>query len=870
MPKAAPWAIAARRTPRFFVTDTTRNSADKTAASGRAGLRLDVTLLCLSLLYILAEFIFNARLLDTASDITATADDLRDVEYLGRAVSGVGLSLLVAGFFARDGFRMSRLSDQIVFGALVVFCPLLFLLSPLAPAGGGLDPAGVGFTQLLSSSAPDVTLDFPPPDASMIWVILPFIGIFAVLVAHYMQLHRAVVVLGVLMMTWPAMFFGQKIIIERFMVHPTTWETRLDARYMQLMRTGFGHGIIALRDLRFDKDEDPALRTFLVLMGSLFMQFPDEAKEMIREKQDDIVRLMVMRTDIQNIDARYADYQAEAERFKTDVYAPYANASSEYAEALSEPKLIEIRNEIMRVIRDEVDNGWLKMRDSIATCKAFSSRNAATLYTRLIDVRKNFTACANENCRGRVVFQYQRTIRDAIDARVPYDYWCETSGITPEDIASYNEMGASLREVAKRETFACHPAGIERLQARLMPFCMQYIQRQTAFTATIRNRDDYEASEQLRKLVRQKVLREIRLKRRLITFMLPEDWDRSDVQTLDDALARALMSRAGVEWKLNRQHEDADGNIKTMPSNMKPGLSFDDFVRLPVVQQQLRGELGDMYYPGFSMSMTREEFTENVIVPDIKRRAAAFIREMEQQGKKFANGESREAAGKEAVRFIYIPSIALFISLFLVVLTLARCLITAARLTWRHFYPDAPPSPLRLAGAWGVVVLVVAGFPYVAGSRTAQSESYQAFLHASLERAPVTSALLDWTMRAEPVIYSAGKSLLAATGLAPAQTHRNRDDIAPVIVFDRGHDELVKRVQDVLVREKTLDAVYSGGIMNDATHEALRRYQMRHGLKDSGVPDAETLKLMGIDAPAQEKAAEETPPAPPAPADDTP
>ena len=842
------------------MTDRTPSSDDKTAASGRAGLRLDITLLCCSLLYILAEFIFNARLLDTASDITATADDLRDVEYLGRAVSGVGLSLLVAGFFARDRFRMSRLSDQIVFGLLALLCPLLFLLSPLAADGGGLDPAGVRFTQLLTGSGGDVSLDFPPPDASMMWVILPLIGIFGVLVAHYMQLHRAFVLAGVVMMTWPAMFFGQKILIERFMVHPTTWETRLDARYMQMMRSGFGHGIIALRDLRFDNDEDPALRTFLVLMGSLFMQFPDEAKDMIREKQDDIVRLMMVRTDIQDIDSRYAEYQAQGERFRNEVYAPYANASTEYKQALSEPRLIEIRDEILRIARDEVDRGWLKMRDSIATCKAFSTRNAATLYKRLLDVRKDFVACQNENCRGRIVFQYQRTVRDAIDARVPYDYWCETSGITPEEIATYGQMGESLREVAKRETFACHPAGVERLQARLMPFCMQNIQRQTGFTATIRTRDDYEASEQLRKLVRQKILQVLRIQKNLITFMLPEDWDRSDVQTLEDALARALTAKAGVEWKLGRTRTDEEGNTRTMPSNMRPGLSFEDFVRLPVVQQQLRNELGDMYYPGFSLTMTRDEFTENIIVPDIKRRAAAFIREMEQQGKKFANGESRESTGKEAVRFIYIPSIALFISLFLVVLTLARCLITAARLAWRHLYPDAPPSPLRLSAAWAVVIVVIAGFPYIAGSRTAQSESYQEFLQTSLRRAPVTSSLLDWTMRAEPIIYSAGKSLLAVAGFTAADSARPAGDIAPVIVFDRSHDARVERVQQILIDAKDLDPAYGGGAMNKATHEALLRYQRRHNLKDSGVIDAQTLQQMGIEPSAPQTVPDDAPP----------
>ncbi|MDP2205982.1 MAG: peptidoglycan-binding domain-containing protein [Alphaproteobacteria bacterium] len=830
--------------------NTPQPKATPAATPSRAGLRLDVALLVCGLLYILAEFIFNARLLDTASDITATADDLRDVEYLGRAVSGVGLSLLVAGFFARDHFRMSRLSDQIVFGLLAILCPVLFLLSPLSPADGGLDPSGVTFTQLVTGAGPDIQLDFPPPDASMLWIMLPLFGILTVLLAHYHRLHRAVVVAGILMISWPAMFFGQKIIIERFMIHPTSWETRLDARYMQMMRTGFGHGILALRDLRFDEDDDPALRTFLVLMGSLFMQFPEEAKEMIREKENDIVQLVVMRSDIQNIDARYAEYQDIAKEFHERVFLPYEKASSRYADALSEPFLHEARDNALRIARAAIDNGWLKMRDALGHCRAVASKNATTLYMNLLNYNKNFVACRDETCRTRAAINYRRMVRDMVAPRVPFDYWCESSGLDPADVTTAHMLDSNLREIAQRETFACRPESIQRVTERLMPFCTQDIHKHTGFSANVRTREDFANSPTLHKEVRKQLLDVMRREKKLMTFMLPEDWRIDDVATLEDALARGIMSRAGVEWTMGvRRDEDAGLGTSIGMSGMRAGLQLDEFVQTAVVQRQLRGYLGDMYYPGFSMSLTREEFVANVLVPDIKRRAAAYVRETELQGRKFANGESLEAAGKEAVRFIYIPSIALFISLFLVMLTAARCLIMGARLSWRHLYPDARPSPLRLAAAWAAVVVVIASFPYIAGSRTAQSESYQAFLHKSFERAPVTSVVIDWTMRAQPIIYSAGKSLLAAAGAGPALTPRNIDKMAPVVVFDKTRDEMIRAAQEKLIAGKLLESVHGGGIMNEATHEALRSFQKREGLPVTGTLDDETRRALGLASP---------------------
>lgn len=833
------------------------------AAPAPRKMRLDIILLACSLFYLVAEFIFNARLLDTASDILATSDDLRDVEYFGRAVSGIGLSLLVAGFFARDGFRLSRKTDLVLLGVLVVVCPLVFLLSPLSPQDGGLDPAGVTFTQLITGSEADINMAFPPPDASMMWIILPFIGIFMVLVSLYLKLPRIVTAGGILMMTWPAMFFGQKIVIERFAIHPTTWETRLDARYMQMMRTGFGHGIIALRDLRFDKEDDPALRTFLVLMGSMFMQFPDEAKAMIREKEQDIVQLIVMRADIDNTEARYGEYQEQVDKFRKEFYEPYASASTRYNEALSEEFLHKTRDQILKMAHDGIDKGWLKMRDSLGTCRAFAAKHAPTLYTNLVTYNNNFVACTTEECRNRIAINYRRMVRNMIDVRVPFDYWCESSNIDPLGITTALELGDALRDVAKRETFACRPQSLERTIERLMPMCTQEIQKQTGISAAIRTREEFEKSPRMQAEVRKRLLQTLRREHKMVGFVLPDDWWINDVATLEDALARSITIRAGFEWMKgetkSENGEDTQGSKTVSMSGLKPGLSFEEFVASGIVQRRLRTALGGMYYPGFSMSLDREQFLQNVIAPDIKRRALVYVRRMEEQAKNFANGERLEAQGKEAVRFIYIPSIALFISLSLVILTLARCIITAVRLAWRHKYPDARPSPARVAIAWCVVGALLIGFPYIAGSRTAQSESYQDFLHRSLQRAPVTSALLDWTMRAQPIIYTAGKSLLDIAGVQTEHTPRNLRDFAPVIVFDSTYSQTINTVQQKLIDEKLLEEIYGGGIMNNQTREGLLRYQELNGLLKTGEPDAATLKAMQI-APAT--APPDTPAAP--------
>ena len=66
----------------------------------------------LSAIYLIPEIIFNATLVSVVSN-TTSENELESVEIFGRAVSGVGLSLLVAGFFAAKS-PLNKISSVLV------------------------------------------------------------------------------------------------------------------------------------------------------------------------------------------------------------------------------------------------------------------------------------------------------------------------------------------------------------------------------------------------------------------------------------------------------------------------------------------------------------------------------------------------------------------------------------------------------------------------------------------------------------------------------------------------------------------------------------------------------------------------------------
>jgi ElaB/YqjD/DUF883 family membrane-anchored ribosome-binding protein len=64
-------------------------------------LYVSVTLLLLSALYLLPEIIFNTDLVNVAGGKNSTHEDLKEVEYFGRTISGIGAALLVLDFLLK-------------------------------------------------------------------------------------------------------------------------------------------------------------------------------------------------------------------------------------------------------------------------------------------------------------------------------------------------------------------------------------------------------------------------------------------------------------------------------------------------------------------------------------------------------------------------------------------------------------------------------------------------------------------------------------------------------------------------------------------------------------------------------------------------
>lgn len=130
----------------------------------------------------------------------------------------------------------------------------------------------------------------------------------------------------------------------------------------------------------------------------------------------------------------------------------------------------------------------------------------------------------------------------------------------------------------------------------------------------------------------------------------------------------------------------------------------------------------------------------------------------------YANGEMLDSKGKDYIRAVYIPAIALLISLLIVTLTIMRGINAVLRLAMQAL-GDGGVMWLRHQGLSGqrrfrhalmaALFAVIAIGPFMLTNSYTQSPVYQAYVIEAQRENIVTATLLDWAIHVQPIVYGA-------------------------------------------------------------------------------------------------------------------
>ena len=638
----------------------------------------DIMLFILSLVYLVAEIEFNMSLLDVAGSVRSDPAEIESLQVFGRSVSGCGCFLLVLGFFARTGFHVTgRLRTVFMGVAVLSFLPMLLILLQ-----GVLGERTSGF--LLSVHA-------EPGD--MLLAMLPMLGLWYGLL---MGSHKNafVTIASLFLMVWPAIFLGQKLLIEQSLIERTTWEQRVNARYVLMLRAVLEDCTINLTDLELcdaEKEQD-SVKSARIILGSIWMLSPDGIRQDMNENREKMVRSVAARGIWFPPKKMYEEYkgkvQAERDKFEQEflkkVYEPYRAASDMYATAMSKDALAVESEKVAKEIDRELDIGWRQYQAGVRQYRQSLSASAMELASRLLPYKRWLA----DKCR--------RVKCPAVD---------------------FNDdpMLARAKSEAERE----------------------FVNASGGYSPDLKTKEAFVAAFPTQLILRNRIEAHVHEKLNAPTFMLPANWtyDRNSFQ---NAVENLMMQEIRRKWQ------------KQFGEKLPPGLSVEKFLEatgtppLPPLSVLLMSP--EKFFQTVILPQYRKMLDKMLGDIEGEQKLYANGEKLAEKGKDYAR-----AVYIPAISLIISLTVVILTMFRWWVVLVRKFLIRVMR---RKMMPVAlrPVAQFALTGVFVAGVLVIPHFmpnPYTEGG-------YKRYLSEARALAPMTATVLDWAIHAQPAVYRLG------------------------------------------------------------------------------------------------------------------
>lgn len=636
----------------------------------------------LATLYLLPEMIFNAELVRTAGSADSGYDEIRRLELFGRAVSGIGVSLLLL-----DALRILPLRSK---------AKTLFI-------------------------------------AALIVVLI-----------------------------WPIVFFGQKILIDRFIIDSSSAEERQTAFLSILVKNGLAAKAVEVDGLPFDSDnpDSPVSQTFLTIFGGL-VYANNDVLEQIKQSKEDIATAYVVNHNRAMVGQYLARHRELASKLRTAYEERYQPAYNRYKQAISDSGTIA--NDEWERVDETLAKGWADYLELAQSADELASRQAQQAYPKIYRFLDYYhSRCVNrgrinQRCRNRAEDSYNKQITQLGYGHIPHEYWLIVEDVSTGEnlfgslVAGILTGGASLAlqtiDAAtggdggfkdKRYSYTNDERHYRARIFQLPAFKQQFID-EYGYPPDLRGKNEFLAHPETAALIIERLAES--------GIELPSNWEVSDRQRFNDAVVNKITREAMQGWS---------NVLKTTSIDLPPGLTWNEFHQhkgvLAYINRQLNGIQLSRYNPDWS----EEEFTRNVLEPEVQKKVDALLEQLAADQHQFADGGSLESQGKQSLRAVIVPPISMALSLFLVCLTVVKL-----PLRYMQLMVINPGKPLRLlfrvVPLVTLVAVVAAPFYFLQPNFDDEYPGATHFLSAvEATSNPAISGALEWTLKTQPVISPLG------------------------------------------------------------------------------------------------------------------
>ena len=659
-------------------------------------------LLVLSVLYLFPEVVFNAMLVETAGGIDATDEKLRVIELFGRASSGIGVVLLIAGLVLKSKFTQTKRTTIFTFGLLAL-------------------------------------------------------------------------------MVWPTVFFGQKYLVDHYLIETSTVEQRQNAYFSQLLRLALARNTVEIEGVPYDSERKQTAsdKTFLSLLGGL-LYADTQMLDSLDKQKESIIRSYIKGRAYSEFDAHYEKYKVLRSDLRSS-FKEYQKATKKYNKVLRSSS--SRSNKYWLEVEQEIKNGW---GDYKAAEKSFDIRvesRAKDLAPRVyayIGKRNRFIERRDTKGLKKLEESYDKGIKDYGLGIIPVDYW----GVPKDTFSDNFWKTAGMALITGGATLLVQGADMARggkgglkddyleynnevphysklLRVKMLP---KFKEDTGGFEYGIKSLSEFRKHQATSALVRNKLKKK--------GLLLPKSWKTSQRSVFNKAVVKKVKSEADLSW-----------NAKMAKKNMSilPNLGWNKFQRNAGIQDRIRRTMGEENYVSPMLGdWNNEAFRVHVIEPNIERKTKEAISFLKAELPEYADGGYMEDKSKAALRANLVPPISMALSLFLIIFTVMKLPMNLVSVIKRHrgSMPETPKaddsggqsrywkyikvgSPAALIG-----IIVVMPFFLFSNSYSKADSTVGYFLdRVEQETSASVSQALRWVLITQPQVQPIGGSLESSLNL---------------------------------------------------------------------------------------------------------
>ena len=580
--------------------------------------------------------------------------------------------------------------------------------------------------------------------------------------------------IGVLV--WPTVFFGQKWLVDHFIIDASTAAERKQAYLSQVIRRALIQRSVEFEGIKYNPNESHTAleKTFLSVFGGL-VYADDQVIGSLDKRKNAIMRKFVNDHAMSKFDQHYSDYNDFRTQLRTR-YKTYVNASNDYNESIASSS--ERADTYWLEVQNEIKSGWEKYQKGSIAYEARVEARAQKIAPKLYKYFERRAKCGDKKkkyqakCYEKYDKQYDKEIKKYQIPYVPANDW-----LIRKEVSSAQNFGSSLlagvltgglytaMQAASLATGGDGGMKDHRMvytndvshykNVLMIKMAPDFVKESGGYPIGLNSVHEF----RIHKITSEKVKRSLNKK----GLKLPSNWSLLQRHEFDVAVANKVQQETDRQW---------NKNIKLKGSSMPPNMSWGNFQLAPDIQYKIKQKMGDLYVNPIYADWNNVQFKKNVVDINVQRKTKEYLGVLMAKMDEFSDGGSFESTGKSALRAIIVPPISMSISLLLVLLTVLKLPFKTVELikVKTAIKGQEPAKSNKLINAIVSLVLVSAIFivPMSLGNnefiKPGSSVNYF-FNQMEKNDSAVTSFALKWLLTTQPLVQPIGSAIDNTLGI---------------------------------------------------------------------------------------------------------